>query len=276
MAVSNKIYNVIDLKTGKLDPRIFSDPDIYQEELEKIFGRAWLMIGHESLVPRVNDFFHTYMGEDPVILTRDDKGKIHAFLNMCRHRGNRIVRADIGNAKNFMCTYHGWTFSNEGKLVSVPGLQEAYYGELDVENLGLVEARVATYADLIFATWAEDAPSLEAYLGDARWYLDPSFNRLDSGTVAYGPMKWMEPSNWKTSVDNCSDNYHVPVSHLSSIMADEKSYGIPRRTAETQFNAENRKHMFVNGHSLTMGEVEEDQPRYGHGVVEENRHHFDW
>ncbi|PKB74549.1 MAG: hypothetical protein BZY72_01150, partial [SAR202 cluster bacterium Io17-Chloro-G8] len=74
MAVSNKIYNVIDLKTGKLDPRIFSDPDIYQEELEKIFGRAWLMIGHESLIPRVNDFFHTYMGEDPVILTRDDKG----------------------------------------------------------------------------------------------------------------------------------------------------------------------------------------------------------
>jgi len=69
MAVSNKKYNVIDLKTGKLDSRIFSDPDIYREELEKVFGRTWLMIGHESLVPKVNDFFHTYMGEDRVILT---------------------------------------------------------------------------------------------------------------------------------------------------------------------------------------------------------------
>ena len=104
MAVSNKKYNVIDLKTGKLDSRIFSDPDIYREELEKIFGRTWLMIGHESLVPKVNDFFHTYMGEDRVILTRDGKGKLHAFLNMCRHRGNAIVRTDVDARPNGRAT----------------------------------------------------------------------------------------------------------------------------------------------------------------------------
>ena len=126
MAVSNKKYNVIDLKTGKLDSRIFSDPDIYREELEKVFGRTWLMIGHESLVPKVNDFFHTYMGEDRVILTRDGKGKLHAFLNMCRHRGNAIVRTDVGNTKNFFCPYHGWTYSNDGSLEYVPGEEEAY------------------------------------------------------------------------------------------------------------------------------------------------------
>ena len=89
MTFTQKRHHVIDLETGNLDRRIFSDQDIYQEELEKIFGRAWLMIGHESLVPKPNDFFHTSMGEDPVILTRDDTGKLHAFLNMCRHRGNR-------------------------------------------------------------------------------------------------------------------------------------------------------------------------------------------
>ena len=116
MTFTQKRHHVIDLETGNLDRHIFSDQEIYQEELEKIFGRAWLMIGHESLVPKPNDFFHTSMGEDPVILTRDDKGKLHAFLNMCRHRGNRILRADIGNAKSFMCSYHGWTYSNEGDL----------------------------------------------------------------------------------------------------------------------------------------------------------------
>ena len=126
MVVSRK-YNVIDIENGTLDRTVFSDPQTYQDELEKIFGRAWLMLTHESLIPNPNDFFLSYMGGDPVIVTRDAKGGFHVFLNMCRHRGNRVVRADDGNAKNFMCTYHGWTFSNEGKLVSVPGLQEAYY-----------------------------------------------------------------------------------------------------------------------------------------------------
>ena len=80
-----KKYNAIDLATGKLNSEIFSNEVIYQEELERIFGRSWLMIGHESLIPKVNDFFHTYMGEDPVILTRDANNRLRAFLNMCRH-----------------------------------------------------------------------------------------------------------------------------------------------------------------------------------------------
>jgi phenylpropionate dioxygenase-like ring-hydroxylating dioxygenase large terminal subunit len=218
MAVSQN-YDIIDTEKGLLDRSIFTDKQIYQEELEKIFGRAWLFIGHESIIPNPNDFFLTYMGEDPVILTRDAKGDLHAFLNMCRHRGNRIVRADDGNAKNFMCAYHGWTYSNEGKLVSVPGLQEAYYGELDVDKLGLVPvAQLDTYAGMIFATWADDSPGLEAYLGNIRYYMDVAFNRRDGGTIFLGPDKWIIPNNWKTSADNfIGDMYHAPLSHRSAI-----------------------------------------------------------
>ena len=275
MTFTQKRHHVIDLETGNLERRIFSDQDIYQEELEKIFGRAWLMIGHESLVPKPNDFFHTSMGEDPVILTRDGKGKLHAFLNMCRHRGNRILRADIGNAKNFMCSYHGWTYSNEGDLEHVPGLEEAYYGTLDRECLKLVEAKLDTYAGIVFATWDDGAPSLEEYLGDARWILDVNFNRLDCGTEAIGPIKWIEPVNWKVPVDNCSDNYHVPTTHLSSILVQDRHFGIPRLTHEQQFRSEN-KHLFINGHSLTMRILEkEDQARQYHGVSKENRHLFE-
>ena len=269
MVVSQK-YQVVDLEKGTLDSRILTDQEIYQEELEKVFGRAWVMVAHESLLPNPNDFFLSYIGEDPVIVTRDAKDQVHVFLNMCRHRGNRVVRADDGNAKNFMCTYHGWTFSNEGKLVSVPGLQEAYYGELDVEGLGLVEARVDTYAGIIFATWAEDAPTLEAYLGDARWYLDTVFNRTDNGTMAYGPMKWIEPCNWKSPVDNCSDNYHGPVSHFSASLVQLRRATMVRPEGighKGLFNSPN-KHAFVNGHSVTFRIEENDEPRRNHGVTE--------
>ena len=269
MVVSPK-YQVIDLEKGTLDSRIFTDEHIYQEELEKVFGLAWLMVAHESLVPNPNDFFLSYMGEDPIIVTRDSKGELHVLLNMCRHRGNRVVRADDGNAKNFMCTYHGWTFSNEGKLVSVPGLQEAYYGELDVEHLSLVEARSETYAGIIFASWAEDAPTLEAYLGDARWFADTVFNRTDNGTMVYGPMKWIEPCNWKSPVDNCSDNYHGPVSHFSASLVQLRRATMIRPEGighKGLFNSPS-KHLFVNGHSVTFRLEENDEPRRNHGVTE--------
>src|SRR5438132_13955344 len=129
------------------------------------------MIGHESLVAAVDDFFHTYMGEDPVILTRDGEGRLHALLNMCRHRGNRVVRCDDGNAKRFMCSYHGWTYRNDGSLEHVPGETEAYYDALDKSSLGLIAARVETYAGLVFATGADDAPRHEGHLGRGGWYL---------------------------------------------------------------------------------------------------------
>ena len=207
MVITNR-YNIIDNETGKLDRRIFVDQAIYDEEMEKIFGRAWLMVAHESLVPKKNDFFLSYMGQDPVIVTRDSENKVHVILNMCRHRGNRVTRADDGNAKRFMCTYHGWTFENDGRLTHIPGEQEAYYGAIDKSEMGLIEARVEIYAGIIFACWDKGAPSLEAWLGDARWYLDLTFNHNDAGMIAIGPQKWIEQCNWKTPVDNCSDNYH--------------------------------------------------------------------
>ena len=259
MVVSQK-YNVVDLEKGTLDRSVFTDERIYQDELEQIFGRAWLMIGHDSLVPNPNDFFLSYMGEDPVIITRDIKSGLHVFLNMCRHRGNRVVRADDGNAKNFMCTYHGWTFSNEGRLVSVPGLQEAYYGELDVEHLSLVEARVDTYAGIIFANWDEEAPGLEAYLGDARYYTDVRYNRRDIGSQAIGPVKWPLPVNWKTPVDNAADNYHGPTSHFSSYLVQARYLGRHTVNNLQKILTNPGRHLTVNGHGLTLGIVDENQP----------------
>ena len=274
MVVAQK-YRIIDPVTGALERTIFTDEQVYQEELEKIFGRAWLYIGHESLIPNPNDFFLTYMGEDPVILTRDSKGEVHAFLNMCRHRGNRVVRADDGNAKNFMCTYHGWTFSNEGKLVSVPGLQEAYYGELDVENLGLVSvAHLDTYAGIVFATWAEDVPTLEAYLGDKRWFMDTKFNRRDNGIQVVGPVKWILPANWKTPLDNTTDLAHGLITHRSSAIVQSRFKGTSNWRAyldpHLRFLEPSRHVVVGNGHGV-VGTVRDEDPPTGTSGGQEMR-----
>jgi len=217
MLTRTSMKSLVNPETGMIDRRILTDPDIYKQELEQVFGRCWIVIGHESLISNPNDFHSGYIGEDPILMTRDAKGKTHAFLNMCRHRGNRVCRADYGNAPSFMCTYHGWTFATDGKLVGVPGYKEAYFEELDRSQWGLIEASCDSYKGIVFATWDKSAPSLVDYLGDAAWYLDLILDRRAGGTELLGGMqRHMMATNWKIPSDNIAgDSTHVPVTHGS-------------------------------------------------------------
>ena len=108
----------------------------------------------------------TYMGEDPVLVVRDSKGKVNAFLNVCRHRGNRVCRAEAGNALSFTCSYHGWAYGNDGKLLGVPEFREAYYEELDLGQWGLVPvSQLDSYKGLYFATFDPTAPPVARLSG---------------------------------------------------------------------------------------------------------------
>src|SRR5262249_18141819 len=151
---------------------IFDDAEVHAVEMERIFARCWLFVGHVSQLAEPGDFVTTMMGEDPVIVVRDRDGGVRVLLNSCSHKGRTVCVLDRGNATGFTCSYHGWRYRNDGTLGGVPNSADAYFGELDKSSLGLVGARVETYKGLIFATWDHNAPALEDYLGDIRWYLD--------------------------------------------------------------------------------------------------------
>ncbi|MGE3986226.1 MAG: aromatic ring-hydroxylating dioxygenase subunit alpha, partial [Dehalococcoidia bacterium] len=156
---ASQIQSYINVEKGLVDRRIFTDQQIYDLEMEQIFARAWLFMAHESQIPTPGDFFLTFMGEDRVIVVRDNKGGLQVLVNSCRHRGNAVCRAEEGHATSFMCTYHGWTFDLQGKLVGVPGFKEVYHEELDRENWGLIKAaQVDSYRGFIFATMDATAP----------------------------------------------------------------------------------------------------------------------
>ncbi len=109
-----------------IDRRIFSGEDIYRQEQNKVFRHCWLFLGHTSQVPNAGDFFTTYMGEEPMIVSRHKDGEVYAHINSCRHRGLRVCRGDHGNSNSFTCPYHGWTFSTNGSLVGMPRSKEYY------------------------------------------------------------------------------------------------------------------------------------------------------
>jgi len=214
------VTNLVDTEQGLISRRIFIEPEIYAQELEQIFARCWLFLCHESQIPQPGDFFSTSMGEDPVLVVRDSQGQVHALLNVCRHRGNRLCRADQGNAATFTCAYHGWTYGNDGQLVGVPYLREAYFGELAQERWGLLPvAQLDSYKGLLFATFDPEAPPLLEYLGAVTWYLDAFFDRCEGGIEVVGGMhKWVVPCNWKFPAENfAGDGYHVSWSHVSAI-----------------------------------------------------------
>ncbi len=200
---------------GKIPAAIFSDPEVYRLEMDRIFSRSWLFVAHASEVPAPGDYVTRYMGEQPVIVVQDEDQRARVLLNVCRHRGMRVCRADLGNASHFRCPYHGFTYKNTGHLIGVPFHKDIYGDTLDRDALGLVPARTETYAGLIFATWDQRAPSLDKYLGPMRWYLDLLAGRAEMEVVG-PPQRHEMDANWKLPAENAaSDAYHTFSTHAS-------------------------------------------------------------
>jgi hypothetical protein len=127
----------------------------------------------------------------------------------------QVCRAELGNASHFRCPYHGWIYKNNGRLAGVPMYKDVYDGNLTVSDIGLREPRVEQYRGMVFACWDDEAPPLEEFLGDSRWYLDLIFGRTDAGMEVVGPpQRWVADMNWKLGADNfCGDGYHVWTLH---------------------------------------------------------------
>ena len=208
---------LVDQDTGLISSEVYSD-DLHSLEMERVFGNTWLFVGHESMLPKPRDYVTNYMGEDAIIVTRDDQNAIHVLLNKCRHRGNKVCLFDRGRAPSFICSYHGWSYAPNGTLVGVPRFDAVYEGDLVKEDWGLKEAVVGNYGGLLFATWSDDPMPLETYLGDARWYLETYYLEEDMGGIEFlhGKQRYRMPVNWKLLTENfAGDQYHFFVTHAS-------------------------------------------------------------
>ena len=210
------------VEAGRIHRRVYTDAQVFDLEMDRIFGRAWLYVGHASQVPKAGDFITTDMGRQPVIMTRHSDGTIHVLLNRCAHRGARVVNERCGHRQQLTCLYHGWTYDTDGKLLRVP-VPEGCAPGFNTASHGLARVpHMANYRGFVFASLAANGPSFEEHLGPMTANIDDLVDRAPDGEIALdaGMHRYVYRGNWKLQIENVLDSYHVPFSHASTVKRD--------------------------------------------------------
>ena len=197
---------------------LYRDTRNYEAEQQKIFaGPVWNYVCLEAEIAQAGDFRTSFVGAMPVVVTRDADGEIYAFENRCAHRGALICLEDGGNARDFQCVYHAWTYDRQGNLKGVAfkdgvngrgGMPKSFCQEAH----GPRKLRTASVCGLVFASLHEDVPGIDEYLGAE--ILARIERVLCKPVSVIGRYTQALPNNWKLYVENVRDSYHASLLHL--------------------------------------------------------------
>ncbi len=203
-----------------LPQRYFVSPEVFAEERAKIFARQWVCLGHLSQLARAGDYFVQEVAGESLVVVRDQRDAVHAFYNVCRHRGTRLCEAASGHAAAMQCPYHAWTYALDGRLIGAPHMEEA--PDFEKADYSLHAVRLELWEGFIFVSLSDLAPPLEKVFSPllgkfAHWNLPQlrSARRIEYDVHA----------NWKLIFENYSECYHCPGVHplLSKISPSDSA-----------------------------------------------------
>jgi len=188
---------------------IYTAPEIFALERERIFARNWNLVGRSSSLPSPGDYMLREVAGESLIITRSRDGQLRAFFNVCRHRGTRICMEHQGSfSETIQCPYHAWTWTTEGRLIGAPHMHDV--PDFDKSSFPLHQAALAEADGFIFVNIADDAESFD------HWYapLQPRFARFNLPALKVGhSVKYDVHANWKLVFQNYSECLHCPSIH---------------------------------------------------------------
>ena len=190
-----------------LDASWYLDPQVFEREQDAIFARTWQAVARTDELTKPGDYLTSEAAGEPIVLTRDQTGKLRAYYNVCPHRAGVVARGK-GNRKSFQCLYHGWTFNHDGQLLRAPGMEET--PSFEPSCFSLHEIRTETWGPYVFINLDDDAPALAAMWGDE--FTRVSGIRWDGWTLVER-CEYLINCNWKVYLDNYAEGYHVPMAH---------------------------------------------------------------
>ena len=189
-----------------LEQPFYTEPGIFQLDLEKIWMRYWLYVGHASQLPEPGSYFTYQLGAEPVLVVRGEDNQVRAFSNICRHRGSILCDGPSGRVKKLVCPYHQWVYDLDGRLRTAKLAPQGF----DLEAYGLHSLHCKDLEGFLFISFAETPPDFglleQAYLPDLSLY------DMQRTKIAFSE-KYIVQSNWKLLAENFRECYHCGVGH---------------------------------------------------------------
>jgi phenylpropionate dioxygenase-like ring-hydroxylating dioxygenase large terminal subunit len=189
-----------------LDQRFYTDPEIYELEVERIVNRNWILAGHQSEFPEPGDFRVLNVAGESAIIVRGSDGELKAFANVCRHRGSLVCLEEKGSTRKFSCPYHGWMYDIDGNLSAARSMP----ADFDKSDYGLNKVSLEVIHGLVFVCFSDDPPGVDS----ARRDLAEPMAMFDFENLKVAAHKEYDiPANWKLSIENYQECYHCATSH---------------------------------------------------------------
>ena len=211
-----------ELGTGPVDYEDSISPEFFEAEREAVFKRTWLYVGREEKLPKPGTFFTRELpGLASLVLSRGLDGRVHAFHNVCAHRGNKVVwqehpgEESSGSCRQFTCKYHGWRYGLDGCVSHVTNEEEFF--DLDKDSLRMPTVACELFAGFIFVSLTDDPVPLRTFLGDR--ILELEAYPFEQMTERYG-FSTLIHGNWKLAVDSVCEWYHPAYVHAAFIGPD--------------------------------------------------------
>lgn len=246
---------------------IFTNDDLFALEMKHIFEGNWVYLAHESQIPEINDYYTTWIGRQPVVITRDKTGALNAVINACAHKGAMLCRRKQGNKGSFTCPFHGWTFANTGKLLKVKDARTTQYpdqfnadGSHDLTRV----ARFESYRGFLFGSLNADVAPLQDYLGETTLIIDQIVDQAPEGLeVLRGNSSYIYDGNWKLQMENGCDGYHVSSVHwnYATTMDRRSETGTKAVDANSWSKSTAGVYGFDNGHILLWTQTRNPEVR---------------
>ena len=193
-------------RASTIPARLYNDPVYLELEEERVFARAWQLVGRADQVREHGQFFTAMVGPNSVVVLRDGN-RLRGFYNVCLHRAGPVA-SGCGKRNTLQCRYHGWTYGLDGTLIRAPEMQGVQ--QFNPAEMHLVPIEVAAWGPLVFANLDGRAPSLTDVLED----IPQRVEQFRCETMRYVTTKsWEIACNWKVYVDNYLEGYHLPVVH---------------------------------------------------------------